>query len=92
MRPGGRDLLLTLVVAPLRGAALAQAITEPARHVGVHLEVRLCDRLVTDAAAEPGALPLVQETLRMLWDKRRQRLLGLAEYEALGEGGRGGGC
>lgn len=76
-------------VAPLRGPALAQAITRPALVVGVHLEKRLCDRIVFDAATEPGALPHVQETLRLLWDKRRHRLLGLAEYEELGEGGRG---
>jgi WD40 repeat protein len=77
-----------LSVGPLRGPALAQAILEPAMQVGVYLEARLCDRLVADAAAEPGALPHVQETLRLLWEKRRQRLLGLAAYEALGDGGR----
>jgi hypothetical protein len=76
-------------VAPLRGTALAQAITEPAVRAGVYLDARLCDRLVADAADEPGALPHVQETLRLLWDKRRHQLLGLAEYEALGDGGRG---
>jgi hypothetical protein len=76
-------------VMPLRGEALAEAITAPAMRAGVHLEARLCDRLVGDAAAEPGALPHVQETLRLLWGKRRQRLLGLAEYEALGDGGSG---
>jgi WD40 repeat protein len=78
-----------LEIAPLRGSALAQAITEPAMRVGVILEARLSDRLVADAANEPGALPHVQETLRLLWEQRRQRLLGLAEYEALGDGGRG---
>jgi hypothetical protein len=49
--------------------------------VGVHIDARLCDRLVVHAAEEPGVLPLVQETLRMLWDKRRYRYFGLAEYE-----------
>ena len=78
-----------LEVAPLRGAALAKAITAPALRVGVYLEARLCDRLVGDAAEEPGALPLLQETLRLLWDKRRRRLLELSAYEALGNGGRG---
>jgi len=79
-----------LVVAPLRGTALAEAIREPARKVGVHVEARLCDRLVADAAEERGTLPLVQETLRLLWDTpRRQRFLGLAAYEALGAGRRG---
>lgn len=72
-------------VAPLRGKALRQAIVEPAVHAGVQLEPRLCDRLVADAAAEPGVLPLVQETLRMLWEMRSQQTLGLREYEALGE-------
>ena len=83
-----RASLSRLDVAPLRGPALAEAITAPAMRVGVHLEARLCDRLVADAAGEPGVLPLVQETLRMLWDKRRHRFLGLAAYEALGDGGR----
>jgi len=78
-----------LDVAPLRGPALAHAITTPASRVGVYLEARLCDRLIADAAVEPGALPLIQETLRLLWDKRRERLIGLAEYQALGDGGRG---
>ena len=82
-----RSELSRLDVAPLRGEALVQAITRPAARVGVYLEPRLCDRLVADAAAEPGALPLVQETLRQLWDRRRQRFLGLAEYEDLGDGG-----
>ncbi len=78
--------LSRLDVAPLRGPALAEAIIVPPLRVGVHLETRLCDRLVTDAAGEPGVLPLVQETLRILWDKRRHRYLGLAAYEALGHG------
>ena len=77
-------------VVPLRGATLAQAIIKPAAQLGVHLERRLCDRLVSDAAAEPGALPHVQETLRLLWDRRRHRLLGISDYEGLGgDGGRG---
>jgi len=76
-------------IAPLRGTALVQAITAPARQVGVYLEARLCDRLVVDAADEPGVLPHVQETLRLLWDQRRQRFLGLADYEALGDGASG---
>lgn len=66
-------------VAPLRGKALRQAIVEPAVHAGVQLEPRLYDRRVADAAAEPGVLPLVQETLRMLWEMRSQQTLGLRE-------------
>lgn len=76
--------LTPVVVAPLRGDALAEAIRGPAQRAGVHLEPRLCDRLIADAADQPGVLPLLQETLRVLWDRRQQRWIGLAAYEALG--------
>jgi formylglycine-generating enzyme required for sulfatase activity len=73
-------------IAPLKGAALRRAIIEPALRIGVHVEARLGDRLVADAAGEPGALPLLQETLRMLWERRSHRYLSVEEYEALGDG------
>ncbi len=77
-------------IAPLRGEALREAIEAPARRAGVLLEPRLVDRLCLDAASEPGPLPLLQEALRLVWDKRRARLLCLSEYEALGDGKTGG--
>ncbi len=77
-------------VAPLRGAALRAAIEEPARELGVHFEPELLERLVADAASEPGILPLLQDALIQLWERRRLRLLTLADYEALGDGGRSG--
>jgi WD40 repeat protein len=79
-----------LHVAPLSAAALRAAIVEPARVRGVYLDERLCDRLLRDAEGEPGVLPLLQETLRWLWQSRRRRLLSVADYEALGEGSRSG--
>ena len=75
---------------PLRGAALRAAIEQPARALEVYFAPGLIDRLLADAAGEPGALPLLQETLVALWGRRTQRLLTLAAYEALGEGGRSG--
>ena len=64
---GGRlgvapDLVARAVSAGAAG--IAEAITTPAMRVDVHVEARLSDRLVADAADEPGMLPLVQETLR----------------------------
>lgn len=50
-------------IAPLRGAALRETIVRPAAEVGVHLEPVLLERLLHDAGEEPGALPLVQETM-----------------------------
>jgi WD40 repeat protein/energy-coupling factor transporter ATP-binding protein EcfA2 len=77
-------------VTPLRGAALRRAIEQPALDVGVQLEPGLTERLLADAADEPGALPLVQETMVLLWEERRQRLLTVAAYDMLGVDGRSG--
>jgi WD40 repeat protein len=77
-------------VTPLRGAGLRRAIERPALDVGVHLEPGLTERLLADAADEPGALPLVQETMVLLWEERRRRLLTSAAYDTLGMDGRSG--
>ncbi len=82
--------LCRIDVAPLRGPALREAIERPARELGVSFEPGLVERLLGDAASEPGILPLLQETLSQLWDHQRQRRITLADYEALGEGGRSG--
>src|SRR5262249_26694891 len=79
-----------LEVAPLRGDALREAIEAPARKAGVYFERALVERLVSDAAAEPGALPLLQEALVLLWTQRSHRLLRLDRYELLGNDGRSG--
>jgi WD40 repeat protein len=75
-------------VVPLAGAALARAIQEPAADVGVHLQSELVQRLVDDAAGEPGVLPFVQETLVLLWQQRQRRLLTVTAYDRLGGEGR----
>jgi WD40 repeat protein len=82
--------LSRIEVAPLRGPALRAAIEQPARERGVFFEPELVERLLSDAAMEPGILPLLQETLIQLWDRRRLRLLTLADYQALGDNGRSG--
>ncbi|HWO22353.1 MAG TPA: TIR domain-containing protein, partial [Kofleriaceae bacterium] len=82
--------LSRIEVAPLRGPALRAAIEQPARDRGVFFEPELVERLLSDAATEPGILPLLQETLIQLWDRRRLRLLTLADYQALGDSGRSG--
>jgi energy-coupling factor transporter ATP-binding protein EcfA2 len=69
-------------VMALQGAALREAIEEPANGVGVYIESALVERLVNDAEDEPGTLPLVQETLVALWDRLERRWLPLAAYEA----------
>jgi len=73
-------------VAPLRGEALRQAIERPAADVGVRIEDNLVDQLLVDAADEPGVLPLLQETMGLLWDDMEQRTLPFSAYERLSRG------
>ena len=71
-------------IAPLRSAALREAITRPAAGAGVYLEPVLAERLLRDAGEEPGALSLAQETMVLLWERRTRRLLTVSAYEDLG--------
>ncbi len=56
-------------LGPLSGPELRDAITEPAARRGVIVEPDLVERLLADAARQPGTLPLLQATLRELWHK-----------------------
>jgi WD40 repeat protein len=62
---------------------LRQAIVRPAEDVRVFVETALVERLVSDAGQEPGVLPLVQETLVLLWERLERCFLPLRAYEAL---------
>ncbi|HEX8199312.1 MAG TPA: toll/interleukin-1 receptor domain-containing protein, partial [Isosphaeraceae bacterium] len=70
-------------VLPLDEDNLRDAIRKPAEEVGVYVEAALVERLADDAAGEPGVLPLLQETLILLWDKLERRYLPLNAYESL---------
>lgn len=70
-------------VLPLRGERLREAIVEPAERTGVFVEPALVERLVSDSSGEPGMLPFLQETMRMLWGRIERRLITLDGYEAL---------
>jgi hypothetical protein len=78
--------LSRLDVSPLRGDKLRLAVEEPARALGVYFEPVLVERLLHDMADEPGALPLLQDTLLDLWHHRARNLLRLVEYNAMGDG------
>lgn len=77
-------------IAPLREEALCKVIEQPAKAVGVRLEKDLLDQLMIDAANEPGVLPLIQETMRLLWPDMRAGELTLDAYKRLGSDGRSG--
>jgi len=72
-----------LEVLPLTGDRLREAIAAPAEQVNVHIESALLHAIVHDAAGQPGSLPLIQETMVLLWGELRRRYLPLSAYEGL---------
>ena len=79
-----------LELTPLGDDELWAAIVEPAARVGVEVDEALAVKLIADASGQKGVLPLVQETLVLLWDKVKSRRLKLEAYKEMGESGRSG--
>ncbi|WP_343425586.1 ATP-binding protein, partial [Candidatus Amarolinea dominans] len=79
-----------LELTPLGDDELWAAIVEPAARVGVEVDEALAVKLIADASGQKGVLPLVQETLVLLWDKVKARRLKLEAYKEMGESGRSG--
>ncbi|MEE1736212.1 trypsin-like peptidase domain-containing protein [Streptomyces sp. BE147] len=74
-----------MFLAPLGPDDLRDAITRPVDAVpGLWLEPGLADRIVSDAADEPGRMPLVEFALTRLWDQRERSMLTHAVYQDLG--------
>jgi len=71
-------------VAQLGVPQLRAAIVEPARAVGVDFDPGLAERIVADVAGQPGALPMLQYALKLLWKQRKGRRLTLTAYDAIG--------
>lgn len=68
---------------PLKQEALERIIAEPAKKAGVFIDPVLLERMISDAANEPGILPFIQETMNLLWDQLQYRYLPLEAYEEL---------
>ena len=73
-----------LLVAPLEGRALREAIEEPARRAGVRLEHGLVDLMIRDTEGQPGALPLLSHALVETWRRREHGLLTVEGYRDSG--------
>lgn len=65
-------------------AELGEAITGPARQVGVDVEHRLVERLVAEVHDRPGGLPLLQFALVELFAYRESDRLTLRTHEEIG--------
>ncbi|WP_395845873.1 CHAT domain-containing protein [Cystobacter fuscus] len=71
-------------VAHLAAEEVAATIEEPARLVGLEPEEGLVDKLCEDVGHEPGALPLLEYTLDLLWQRREGGWLTHAAYAEMG--------
>ena len=63
---------------------LEAAICRPAEAVGLQVEPALVTEILKDIARAPGSLPLLQYTLKALWQQRQDNALQLSAYQALG--------
>jgi DNA-binding SARP family transcriptional activator/WD40 repeat protein/energy-coupling factor transporter ATP-binding protein EcfA2 len=73
-----------VTVGPPTRDGLAQAVSAPARAVGLELEPGLVGRIIADVEGQPGALPLLQYALTEMFSHRERSTLTIAGYEATG--------
>ena len=71
-------------VLPMALDDLRDAIGKPAEQVGLTVEPALLTEILDDIAGAPGSLPLLQYTLKELWQQRQNNQLVLSAYHALG--------
>ncbi|MFG2720690.1 AAA family ATPase [Streptomyces sp. NPDC048416] len=80
-----------MVLGPLTAAELREAVTGPAKAVGMELEPGLAELIVREVSTDgprgahtAGALPLLSHALLATWQRRKAGRLTLAGYRAAG--------
>ncbi|MGW3337299.1 nSTAND1 domain-containing NTPase [Streptomyces sp. NPDC001009] len=80
-----------MVLGPLTTAELREAVTAPARAVGLELEAGLTELIVREVSADgprgahdAGVLPLLSHALLATWQRRKAGRLTVAGYRAAG--------
>ncbi|NJN13960.1 MAG: hypothetical protein HC815_41260, partial [Richelia sp. RM1_1_1] len=73
-----------VTVTPMVREDLKKAIVEPAKKVELKIEPELVEEMLTDVANAPGILPLLQDTLTELWEKRSNNYLRVKTYSQIG--------
>ncbi|NEQ49185.1 MAG: TIR domain-containing protein [Leptolyngbya sp. SIO3F4] len=71
-------------VLPLTADELKDAICKPAEQAGLIVEPSLVTQILNDIEGAPGSLPLLQYTLKELWQRRQKSTLMLSAYQDLG--------
>jgi len=73
-----------VAVTSMNRQELEQAITAPAKQVGLEIETGLVDQMRVDVGSALGSLPLLQFALTELWKRRTATHLTFAAYHKLG--------
>ena len=71
-------------VAKMKREQIREAIVEPARWLACSFEPGLVERLLGEMPNTEGSLPLLQDTLRELWELKRQNTITHAALDQLG--------
>jgi WD40 repeat protein len=71
-------------IARMSPQQLREVIEKPAQRVGLRLQAGLVERMLHDVDSEAGALPLIADTLDLLWLKRAGAELTQAAYDQIG--------
>jgi hypothetical protein len=72
-------------IGPMNHEELESAIRKPAARHDVSFEDGLAERILKDAGAEPGTLPLLEFALTELWSRQAGRTLRHSSYERIGQ-------
>ncbi len=73
-----------MLVGPMAPADLRRAIELPVRQTGCTFEAGLVETLMDEVGQQAASLPLLQDVLRELWERRQGPCLTLAAYRAIG--------
>jgi len=72
------------LVAPMDAEELRSAMELQAARVGLRFEADVSQVILDDVRGEPGAMPLLQHALLLLWNRRHGRWLRSDEYRNIG--------
>ncbi|PWQ94729.1 CHAT domain-containing protein [Leucothrix arctica] len=75
------------LLPPMNQRELRTAIEQQADSVKLTLEQGLLQRILNDVDGQPGAMPLLQQSLRSLWNRRRGQHLRNQEYDKIKKSG-----
>ncbi|BDM83436.1 nSTAND1 domain-containing NTPase [Acaryochloris marina] len=71
-------------VSPMQSSELKDSICRPAEQVNLQVEPALVTEILNDIEGAPCSLPLLQYTLKELWNQRQDNQLTLVSYQTLG--------